>query len=64
MIILHQCTVPDTPESTKQGTMNCVHCDKQMEQGDSFTTRADGYFKRHEYTPCNVLYEDKDCDEV
>ena len=49
---LHQCTIPDTPESTDVSELRCVHCDHKMEDGDIFTTRIDGYKKRGEYEPC------------
>ena len=52
MTILHQITVPDTPQSVDIRRQVCVHCDKQLNSGDAFTVRADGYRKRHEFVPC------------
>lgn len=52
MKLLHQVTVPDTPQSTDVSRLTCLHCHKQIEHGDSFTVRADGYFERSGYTPC------------
>ena len=53
MIKLHQITIPDTAKAVDIRRSKCIHCDQQLNQGDAFTVRDDGYFKRHEYTPCN-----------
>ena len=55
MIKLHQITIPDTAKAVDIRRSKCIHCDQQLNQGDAFTVRDDGYFKRHEYTPCNQV---------
>lgn len=52
MTILHEVQIPDTPKGVDIRRCKCKHCGKQMNTGDAFTVRADGYRKRHEYVPC------------
>ena len=52
MIKLHQITIPDTAKAVDIRRSKCVHCDKQLNQGDAFVVRADGYFERSGYEPC------------
>lgn len=65
MTILHITTIPDHGKA-EHGVyitdLQCHECGKQLEAGDAFTIREDGYKERNEFVPCNI-FNDKDCDE-
>lgn len=54
---LHEVHVPDTGKGAgcHVADLYCKHCGKQMSLDDAFTTRADGYHKRNEFTPCTEV---------
>lgn len=58
MTILHRADIPDHGKDDHHiyiTDLTCNKCGKQLEAGDPFVVRDDGYKARNEFTPCTEV---------